>query len=86
MGLCDPMDCVARQAPTSMGFSRQEHGSGLPFPPSGDLPDPGTEPWSLALQADSLPLPAPLGKPLMSCVSLSNRGKCGQQGPNVIYN
>ena len=66
MGLCDPMDCVARQAPLSMGFSRQEHWSGLPFPPLGDLPDPGIEPRSPALQADSLPLAAPLGKPLMS--------------------
>ena len=49
--LCDPVDCS--QAPLSMGFSRQEHWSGLPFPPPGDLPDPRIEP---ALQADSLPL------------------------------
>ena len=35
---------VAHQAPLSMGFSRQEDWSGLPFPPPGDLPDPGTEP------------------------------------------
>ena len=35
---------VARQAPPSMGFPRQEHWSGLPFPPPGDLPDPGIEP------------------------------------------
>ena len=34
---------VARQAPLSMGFSRQEHWSGLPFPSEGDLPDPGIE-------------------------------------------
>ena len=38
---------VARQAPLSMGFSRQEYWSGLPFPPPGDLPDPGAEPTSL---------------------------------------
>ena len=38
---------VACQAPLSMGFSRQEYWSGLPCPPSGDLPDPGTEPASL---------------------------------------
>ena len=44
------------QAPLSMGFSRQEHWSGLPFPPPGDLPDPRIEPKSPALQADSLPL------------------------------
>ena len=35
---------AARQAPLFMGFSRQEYWSGLPFPPPGDLPDPGTEP------------------------------------------
>ena len=45
---------VARQAPLSMKFSKQEDWSGLPFPPSGDLPDPGIEPGSPALQADSL--------------------------------
>ena len=38
-----------------MGFSWQEHWSGLPFPSQGDLPKPGIEPWSPALQADSLP-------------------------------
>ena len=38
--LCDPMDC-SRQAPQSMGFSRQEYYSGLPFPSPGDLPDSG---------------------------------------------
>ena len=46
---------VARQAPLSMGFSRQEYWSGLPFPSPGDLPDPGIEPGSPALQTDSLP-------------------------------
>ena len=46
---------VARQSPLSMGFSRQEYWSGLPFPSPGDLPDPGIEPWSPSLQADSLP-------------------------------
>ena len=55
--LCNPMDCslVAYQAPLSMGFSRQECWSGLPLPSPGDLPDPGIEPWSPALQADALP-------------------------------
>ena len=38
-----------------MGFPRQEYWSGLPFPSPGDLPDPGIEPRSPALQADSLP-------------------------------
>ena len=45
---------VARQAPLSMKFSRQEYWSGLPFPPPGDLPDQGIEPRFPALQADSL--------------------------------
>ena len=44
---------VARQALLSMGFSRQEYWSGLPWPPPGDLLDPGIEPESPALQADS---------------------------------
>ena len=42
---------VARQAPLSMGFSRQEYWSGLPCPSPGDLPDPGMEPRSLASPA-----------------------------------
>ena len=46
---------VALQAPMSMGFSRQEYYSGMPFPSPGDLLNPGIEPSSLALQADSLP-------------------------------
>ena len=45
---------VARQALLSMGFSRQEYWSGLPFPSPGDLPDPGMKPKSTVLQADSL--------------------------------
>ena len=45
---------VAYQAPPSMGFSRQECWSGLPFPSPGDLSDPGIEPRSPALQADAL--------------------------------
>ena len=46
----------------SMGFSRQEYWSGLPFPYPGDLPNPGIEAASLALQADALPSELP-GKP-----------------------
>ena len=38
----------------SMEFSRQEYWSGLPFPSPGNLPDPGIEPWSPALEADAL--------------------------------
>ena len=53
---------VAFQAPLSMGFSRPEYWSGLPFPSPGDLPDPGIEPGSPAWQAESL-LSEPPGKP-----------------------
>ena len=52
---------VAHQTPPSMGFSRQEYWSGLPFPSPGDLPDPGIELGSPALQADALPS-EPAGK------------------------
>ena len=45
---------VAHQAAPSMGFSRQENWSGLPFPSLGDLPNPGIEPRSPTLQADAL--------------------------------
>ena len=50
---------VVYQASLSMGFSRQEYWSGLPFPSPGDLPDPGIEPRSPALQADALPSEPP---------------------------
>ena len=59
--LCDPWT-AARQAPLSMGFSRQEHRSGLPCLPPRDLPSPGIEPVSPELQAGSLPTKPP-GKP-----------------------
>ena len=50
---------VAYQAPPSMGFSRQRYRSGLPSPSPGDLPNPGIEPGSPALQADALPSEIP---------------------------
>ena len=54
--ICDPMDfAVTSQVPLSMGFSRQEYWSGLLCPSPEDLPDPGIELGSPALQADSLP-------------------------------
>ena len=59
---CNPVDCT-HQAPPSMGFSRQEYCSGLPIPSPGDLPDPGIEPKSPALQAEALASEPP-GKPL----------------------
>ena len=49
-------------SPLSMGFSRQEYWSGLPFPSPGDLPDPGIKPRFPALQANTLPSELP-GKP-----------------------
>ena len=52
----------SHQAPLPMGFSRQEYWSGLPFPSTGDLPDPRIEPGSPVLQEDSLHTEPP-GKP-----------------------
>ena len=63
---------VAYQAPLSMEFSRQEWWNGLLFPSPGDLPNPGIEPGSPALQANALPSEPP-GKPGMSiskCISV----------------
>ena len=60
---------VARQSPLSMEFSRQEYWGGLPCSPPGDLPDPGMEPRSSALQASSLPCvtrEAPLSRLVVS--------------------
>ena len=72
--LCKPMDCSS----LSMGFSRQEYWSGLPFASPGHLPHPGIEPASPALQANSLPL-SHRGSP-SNYLSLSylflNRHKC----------
>ena len=53
---------VAYQAPLSMGFSRQEYWSGLPFPSPGDLPKPGIQPGSPTLYGDALP-----SEPLKVC-------------------
>ena len=60
--LCATTWTVACQTPLSMEISRQEYWSGLLFPSRGDLPDPGIEPRSRALQADSIPSEPP-GKP-----------------------
>ena len=54
---------IACQTPPCMEFSRQEHWNGKPFPSAGDLPEPGINPESPALQVDSLPSEPP-GKPL----------------------
>ena len=62
---------IARQALLSIGFSRQEYWSGLPFPSPGDLPNPRIEPRCPALQADSLPTELQ-GKPLVGYYQLKN--------------
>ena len=68
---------VAHQAPPSTGFSRQEYWSGLPFPFPGDLPDPGIEPRSPELQADTLTSEPP-GKPsvTLALAKISNQLHC----------
>ena len=79
--LCDSWT-VAHQAPLSMGFSRQEYWSGLPCPPPGDLPNPGTEPTSPvspALQADSLPIETS-GKPCILTISVLISKEVGLRG------
>ena len=58
----DPMDYIAHQVPLSMGFSRQQYQSGLPFPPPGALPDPGVKPLSPALAGRFFTIEPP-GKP-----------------------
>ena len=65
---------VACQAPLPMGFSRQEYWNGLPFPSPGERSDPGIEPRSPALQADSLLTELP-GKPKTACgISFPDHG------------
>ena len=65
-----------------MEFSRQEYWSGLLFPTPGDLPNPGNEPTSNALQADSLPSEPP-GKPLSLATHDQNQFLIGQLHPNA---
>ena len=62
---------VAYQAPPSMGFSRQEYWSGLPFPSLGGLPYPGIEPRSPTFQADVL-TSGPPGKPPLNVLGTVN--------------
>ena len=63
---------VAHRSPLFMGFSRQEYWSGLPFPSPGDLPDPGMDPGSPALQVDSLPS-EPQGNSMYMCKDIPNK-------------
>ena len=66
---------AAHQAALSMGFSRQEYWSGLPFPPLRDVPYPGIEPRSPALQADALASEPP-GSPLFNFTSVFKWIQC----------
>ena len=83
--LCDPMDC--RPPGSSVhGILQARNRSGLPCPPPGDLPNPGTEPRYPALQVDSLP-PEPPGKPKCDsadaatpAVIAEELGECKKQG------
>ena len=82
---------VARQASLSMGFSRQEYRSGLPCPPPGHLPDPGTESVSLRSPAlaDRFFLPlSHLGSPTLGRYSVFSPppGKSPQRSPDVKTN
>ena len=72
--LCDPWT-IAHEAPLSMGFSRQEYWSGLPFLTAEALPNPGIEPVSPAWQTGSLPL-APPGKPMLLLLLLLSHFSC----------
>ena len=64
--------CAARQTSLSMGFSRQEYWSGLPFPSPGDLFNPGIKPGSLTLQEDSLPSEPPSEGSPINTIQKSN--------------
>ena len=68
---------AARPAPLFMGFSRQQYGSGLPFPSPGNLPVPGTEPMTPELQTDSLSL-SHLGRLLLYIKRITNGSYCIQ--------
>ena len=63
---CDPMDCSPKDSP-SMGFPRQEYWNGLPFPPLGDILDPGIQPVSLALAGGCFSTEPP-GRPMLMLV------------------
>ena len=77
------------QVPPSMEFSRQEYWSGMPFPSPEDLPDPGTEPGSPALQADSLPFEPPgsvcVCLVAQSCPTLCDPVHCSLPGSSVCW-
>ena len=73
-----PMDCSLPGSSVHGGFSRQEYWSGFPFPPSGDLPNPGIEPMSPML-AGRYFTTEPLGKPNPLCKNPKKNPNVGQQ-------
>ena len=82
---------VAHQAPPSMGFSRQEHWSGLPFPSPEALPNPGIKPRSPALQAEVFLLLSHQGSPIITllqpapfCISKNSRNSSYDQAVGII--
>ena len=76
---------VPRQASLSKGVSRQEYWSGLPFPPAEDLPNPGIEPRSPALQAEALTSepPVPFSSVTQSCPTPCDPMDCSLPGSSV---
>ena len=78
---------IAHQAPPSMGFSRQEYWSGLPFPSPGDLPNPGVKPGSPALQTDALPSEPPVkfSSVTQSCPTLCDPMNCSTPSLPVYH-
>ena len=78
---------IAHQAPPSMGFSRQEYWSGLPFPSPGDLPNPGVKPGSPALQTDALPSEPPVkfSSVAQSCPTLCDPMNCSTPSLPVYH-
>ena len=69
---------IARQAPLSMGFSRQDNWSELTFPFPGDIPNPGIEPGSPVLQADTLPSELYVFITVFECNKLKQSPYCGR--------
>ena len=72
------MDYMAHQAPLSIGFSRQDYWSGLPFHSPGALPEPGIKPRSPALQVDSSPSKPLMGKDTAGLTSVPALQECPQ--------
>ena len=86
--LCDPMDRIAHQAPLSTGFSRQVYWSGLPCPPSGDLPNPGFVTASLtSLKSPALAgrffTPGATGDTLRDAVNALSTAPLGEKAPGM---